>query len=93
MLGGLVVDSADSELKLMNFCLNKLNIYTNDSFMEENGKSKIELKIKLFLNIFNLVESTNDRNYYKLLKVKIRRECTSTVVGEKSAAGCVWHFK
>ena len=72
MLGGLVVDSADSELKLMNFCLTKLNIYTNDSFMEENGKSKIELKIKLFLNIFNLVESTNDRNYYKLLKVKIR---------------------
>ena len=48
MLGGLVVDSADSELKLMNFCSNKLNIYTNDSFMEENGKSKIELKIKLF---------------------------------------------
>ena len=27
VLGGLVVDSADSELKLMNFCSNKLNIY------------------------------------------------------------------
>ena len=41
---------------------------------KEGSKCKTQIRIKhlaSFLDIFNLVESTNDRNYYKWLKVKL----------------------